>query len=150
MMNYQELASTAGLGLACFVLSAVLVRKLKRYLEPRQQGEGMADFLARARNDQRADKAAFVHMFGEGKPTPHRINFVLMLCWFWCMAKVPAIAVPSMLYVLVGMWITRDLANAAKRSEFDRLGYSGRAWFRLFYAWSWPLSLIQKSPPKAD
>jgi hypothetical protein len=150
MTTYHELASTVGLGLACFVVAALLLRKLRRYLQPRQKGEDAATFWARARADQQLDKAAFVNMFGEGHATPHRINFALMLVWFWCVTKAPAITAPSLLYLLAGLWVTREVANAARRADFDRLGYSGRFWFRLFYAWSWPLNLINKTPPKAD
>lgn len=150
MMNYHELASTVGLGLACFTLAALLVRKLRRYTQPRSKGEDMASYLARARADQQLDKAAFDNMFGEGNTTPHRINFALMLFWLWCVAKAPAALSPSLLYLLAGMWMTREVANAARRIDFGRLGYFGRFWFRLFYAWSWPLNLVKKTPPKAD
>lgn len=149
-MTYHELASTVGLGVACFTFAALLIRKLRRFLQPRAKGEDMASYLTRARKDQQLDKAAFVNMFGEGHATPHRINFALMLVWFWCVTKAPELTAPSLLYLMAGMWVTRDAANAARRPDFDRLGYSGRLWFRLFYAWSWPLSLINKTPPKAD
>lgn len=138
------------LGLVCFTAASYVVYRLRYFLRQRPSAGNWRAFVLQAKHDEQLDTAAFVHMFGEANATPHRVTLVLLLGWCWCLAKYPALLVPSVLYLVAGAALTRKTAQAARRSDYARLGLYGRLWFRLFYAWTWPLHAIKNVPPKAD
>ena len=136
--------------LLSFAIAGYLVHCFRHYLRDRRHSEKWAEFMDRAKEDNKRDKDAFVHMFGQARVLPHWINLALVLGWCWGLSRLPSLLQPSLLYLFVGFVLTRQVAKDARPTDYVRLGFTGRFWFNQFYTLTWPLHVLKDTPRKSD
>lgn len=129
--------------MVCLVMAAFIMNHFRRYFQPRNNGEKLTEFVARARNDEKLDQAAFAHMFGASSRGAHLTNTLLLFVWMWSMTKLPDLGAIGLLYLAIGALATRAVAGNAKQPDYNRLRFGNRIWYRLYYAWTWPLHMAK-------
>jgi len=139
----QETMHNAVWVMVCLVMAAFIMNHFRRYFQPRNKGESLAEFVVRARSDEKLDKEAFVHMFGANSRWAHLTNTVLLFVWMWSMTKLPDLGLVGLLYLAIGTFATGAVAGDGKQPDYNRLRFGNRIWYRLYYAWTWPLHIAK-------
>lgn len=129
--------------IGCLVMSAFIMNHFRRYFQPRNKGEKLTEFIARARIDEKLDKEAFVHMFGANSRWAHLTNTLLSFVWIWSITELPDMTIIGLLYLAIGAFTTRVAAGNAKQADYNRLRFGNRIWHRMYYAWTWPLHMLK-------
>lgn len=129
---------------AAMIGAAIILVKFRHFLD-RKSGEDWKSFLQRAVVEKNKDKEAQQTMFGSLGAT-NRANLIvlaLMLAFAYSFT-VPALMCVMAIYLAIGFIASRKTANDAKTAGHARLSIADRLWFRLYFAWTWPIGLISK------
>ena len=124
--------------------ATVILAKFRHFLD-RKPGEDWKSFLQRAVAERNKDKEAQQTMFGSLGATIRANLVVLTLTLVFAYSvSVPALMLAMAVYLAVGFFVSHKTANDAKTSGHARLSIADRLWFRLYFAWTWPLGLLSK------
>lgn len=129
---------------AAMIGSALILRKYRHFLNWKS-GDDWKSFLERAVAEGNKDNEAKQRMFGTQGATI-RAHLIVLACTltFAYSISVPALMLAMAVYLSIGFFVSRKTANNAKTASHDRLSISDRLWFRLYFAWTWPLNLLSK------
>lgn len=148
--SYQEFVMTGLTLVSSLIASAMFMRRFRRYFQPRHKGESLRQFIKRARADEKLDTAAVVHMFGANSISAHWINLLFVLAFLWSVSEGLVSGMAGLLYLAIGAVATNSVARSARQANYQRLRWSERIWFRLFFALAWPLYIIKNRKPETD
>lgn len=134
-----------GFALASLFLAGVFMRKFRHFFEWKKQDDWKT-FWQRAIDEQKKDKQAQQTMFGSlGKTIiANLVNLVLML-YFIFSIQISNLMFVICIYLAIGFFVSRKIAVSEKTINHNRLSFGDRLWFRLFFAWTWPLGLWSKT-----
>jgi hypothetical protein len=130
--------------LATMIGAAIILVKFRHFLDWKP-GEDWKSFLQRAAVEKNKNKEAQQTMFGSLGATI-RANLVVLAFTlaFAYSSSVPALMLAIAVYLAIGFFVSRKTANSAKTAGYARLSIADRLWFRLYFAWTWPLGLLSK------
>jgi len=141
----KEALDQIALVFVCFTAAGMLVYYLRHYLRPRKKGESMAAFVARAEEEKRLDRIAKTQMFGSWTVTLHSASIALILAILWLSQYSPVFLFGAAVYVIAGVFLTKQPAEAARRPDYDRLGRLDRMQYRMMFAWAWPYYFLKRT-----
>lgn len=132
--------------ISCFIVSAFLMIKFKRFLVPRKNGETLNDFIARAYHEHQKDKQAVATMFGSKKSNiiANIVNFLFLSISVYLLTNFKSSLIFLLIYIGIGFFVSWRTASTLKPSEYHRLSIGDRLWFRLFFAILWPLGKLAR------
>jgi len=141
-MSHADILQIA-VGLVCFFMAGVIVYRFRHYLRPRNEGETMGEFVARTREEKRLDRIAKNEMLGRWTITLNAASMVLLMAAVWLSKYETMVIYAVMGYLLIGFYVTKEAARAARRPDYVRLGLLDRFTYRMLFAWAWPFHFLK-------
>lgn len=143
-MSYHDIYQIA-IGLVCFTVAGLVVYHFRHLLRPMKKGEALRDFVARSYEEKQLDKAAKQSMLGRRTPAFTVMNVSLLLLTAWLSKYEVTFVFIVFGYLAIGVILTKAQARAARRPDYHRLGPVDRLYYRITFAWGWPLFYLKQS-----
>ncbi len=142
--------SRVAMAIAALVIAIAFVLKLRyrfrHWFRPRRPGESLRQFAERARYEGVLDGRARDRMWGNHSAAAALIQLVALLAGGYCLVRWRTALWPFLAYVAAGYWFTRRAAREGRQDDYERLGWSDRAWHRMAYVWIWPVLVLARLP----